>query len=257
MPNDGVIQGLWIGEALSTMERLSIASFLAHGHEYHLYTYEDVKNVPAGTHIRDANEILPASAIFQYREQKSFSGFANYFRYKLLLERGGWWCDLDVVALRPFDFSAEYVFGEETTGSLQPAVNSGVIRAPQGASLLRFAWERCLGRDPRTLQWGFEQHAPPKSGLHRPKPRYAHQGGKNPPVIILHGNALEGLQADYKRYLENTFRKAFDLHGTPLRIQIKGGSNPYEGKTKAPLSASDATRLRREKRIRRVKWGAK
>ena len=154
MPNDGVIQGLWIGEALSTMERLSIASFLAHGHEYHLYTYEDVKNVPAGTRIRDAKEILPASAIFQYRERKSFSGFANYFRYKLLLERGGWWCDLDVVALRPFDFSAEYVFGEETTGNLQPAVNSGVIRAPQGASLLRFAWERCLGRDPRTLQWG-------------------------------------------------------------------------------------------------------
>ena len=109
----------------------------------------------------------------------------------------------------------------------------------------------------RVLIAAVEQHAPPKSGLHRPKPRYAHQGGKNPPVIILHGNALEGLQADYKRYLENTFRKAFDLHGTPLRIQIKGGSNPYEGKTKGPLSASDATRVRREKRIRRVKWGAK
>jgi len=154
MPDDDVIQGLWIGEALSTMERLSVASFLAHGHGYHLYTYENVKNVPPGTRIRDANEILPACAIFQYREQKSFSGFANYFRYKLLLERGGWWCDLDVVALRPFDFSAEYVFGEEATRNLQPVVSSGVIKAPKGACLLRFAWERCLGRDPRTLQWG-------------------------------------------------------------------------------------------------------
>ena len=108
----------------------------------------------------------------------------------------------------------------------------------------------------RVLIAAVEQHAPPKSGLHRPKPRYAHQGGKNPPVIILHGNALEGLHADYKRYLENTFRKAFDLHGTPLRIQIKGSSNPYEGKVRAPLTDSEATRMRRKKRVRRKVYGA-
>ena len=71
------------------------------------------------------------------------------------------------------------------------------------------------------LEMAVEQHAPPKSGLFRPKPRYAHQGGKNPPVIILHGNALEGLRDDYKRYLESSFRKAFKLQGTPLRIQVK------------------------------------
>ena len=108
----------------------------------------------------------------------------------------------------------------------------------------------------RVLIAAVEQHAPPKSGLHRPKPRYAHQGGKNPPVIILHGNALDGLQADYKRYLENTFRKAFDLHGTPLRIQVKSGSNPFEGKVRAPLSDSEATRMRRKKRVRRKVYGA-
>ncbi len=111
----------------------------------------------------------------------------------------------------------------------------------------------------RVLEMAVEQHAPPKSGLFRPKPRYAHQGGKNPPVIVLHGNALEGLRDDYKRYLESSFRKAFKLQGTPLRIQIKedGSKNPFEGKTRGPLSESEATRMRRQKRIRRKVHGSK
>ncbi|MDZ7583428.1 MAG: ribosome biogenesis GTPase Der [Thiobacillus sp.] len=109
----------------------------------------------------------------------------------------------------------------------------------------------------RVLEMAVEQHTPPKNGLFRPKPRYAHQGGKNPPVIILHGNALEGLRDDYKRYLESSFRKAFNLQGTPLRIQIKegGASNPYEGKTRGPMTESEATRMRRKKRVRRKVYG--
>ncbi len=110
----------------------------------------------------------------------------------------------------------------------------------------------------RVLEMAVEQHAPPKNGLFRPKPRYAHQGGKNPPVIILHGNALEGLRDDYKRYLESSFRKAFKLQGTPLRIQVKedSGKNPFEGKKRAPLTESEATRMRRKKRVRRKVYGA-
>jgi len=110
----------------------------------------------------------------------------------------------------------------------------------------------------RVLEMAVEQHAPPKNGLFRPKPRYAHQGGKNPPVIILHGNALEGLRDDYKRYLESSFRKAFKLQGTPLRIQVKedSGKNPFEGKARAPLTESEATRMRRKKRVRRKVYGA-
>jgi GTP-binding protein len=110
----------------------------------------------------------------------------------------------------------------------------------------------------RVLEMAVEQHAPPKNGLFRPKPRYAHQGGKNPPVIVLHGNALEGLRDDYKRYLESSFRKAFKLQGTPLRIQIKEGEskNPFEGKARAPLTESEATRMRRKKRVRRKVYGA-
>jgi GTP-binding protein len=111
----------------------------------------------------------------------------------------------------------------------------------------------------RVLEAAVEQHAPPKRGLFRPKPRYAHQGGKNPPVIVLHGNALEGLQDDYKRYLEKSFRTAFKLQGTPLRIQIKEdeGRNPFEGKRRAPLSENEANRRRREKRVRRKVYGDK
>jgi GTP-binding protein len=110
----------------------------------------------------------------------------------------------------------------------------------------------------RVLEMAVEQHAPPKNGLFRPKPRYAHQGGKNPPVIVLHGNALEGLRDDYKRYLESSFRKAFKLQGTPLRIQVKEdeGKNPFEGKKRAPLTESEATRMRRKKRVRRKVYGA-
>src|SRR5438105_1989553 len=88
-----VIQGLWVGERLSVMERLSIASFLHHGHAYHLYTYGPVAGLPAGAVRQDARAILPESMIFQYRDHASYAGFSNYFRYKLLLERGGWWVD--------------------------------------------------------------------------------------------------------------------------------------------------------------------
>src|SRR4051794_25599030 len=108
-----VIQGLWIGPALSVMEQMSISSFLANGHEYHLYVYDAVANVPLGTTIKDANELLPASSIFQYKQTPSYAGFANVFRYKLLFERGGWWADVDTISLRPFDFPQPHVFPSE------------------------------------------------------------------------------------------------------------------------------------------------
>ena len=66
--------------------------------------------------------------------------------------------------------------------------------------------------------------------MYRPKLRYAHQGGMNPPVIVVHGNSLEGVTDTYKRYLEGRFRKAFDLVGTPLRVEMKSARNPYADK---------------------------
>lgn len=135
------------------MERLSIASFLANGHPFHLYTYDEVRGVPPGVELRDAREILPESMIFQYAEQKSYAGFANFFRYKMLLDRGGWWSDVDSVCLRPFEFDAPYVFSSELHEGVR-YVNNGTIRAPEGSPLFAEAWEICRGKDPAALGWG-------------------------------------------------------------------------------------------------------
>lgn len=80
----------------------------------------------------------------------------------------------------------------------------------------------------RLLQESVAFQAPPKSGMFRPKMRYAHQGGMNPPVIVIHGNSLEHVPEVYRRFLEGRFRKAFDLIGTPLRIEFKTSHNPYD-----------------------------
>ena len=79
----------------------------------------------------------------------------------------------------------------------------------------------------RAMIAAVERQAPPKTGLIRPKLRYAHQGGVNPPRIIIHGNALDRVPESYKRYLENHFRNAFRLAGTPMRIEFRTGRNPY------------------------------
>ncbi len=75
-----------------------------------------------------------------------------------------------------------------------------------------------------------QYQTPKKSGMFRPKLRYAHQGGMNPPVIVVHGNSLEHVTDAYKRYLEGRFRKEFNLVGTPLRIEMKTSHNPYADK---------------------------
>jgi GTP-binding protein len=79
----------------------------------------------------------------------------------------------------------------------------------------------------RLLLEAVQFQTPKKTGVHRPKLRYAHQGGMNPPIIVVHGNALEHVTETYKRFLEARFRKAFKLTGTPLRIQMKSSANPF------------------------------
>lgn len=82
----------------------------------------------------------------------------------------------------------------------------------------------------RLLLEAVQFQTPKKTGMYRPKLRYAHQGGMNPPIIVVHGNSLEHVTDAYKRFLEGRFRKEFDLVGTPLRIQMKSAENPYAGK---------------------------
>jgi GTP-binding protein len=84
----------------------------------------------------------------------------------------------------------------------------------------------------RAMIAAVEKQAPPRAGLIRPKLRYAHQGGMNPPRIVIHGNALDQVPESYKRYLEAYFREKFKLVGTPLRIEWRTSKNPYANKRK-------------------------
>jgi GTP-binding protein len=83
----------------------------------------------------------------------------------------------------------------------------------------------------RVLQEAVQKQAPPRHGNVRPKLRYAHQGGSNPPIVVIHGTALEHVPPSYVRYLEHAFIEAFGLQGTPLRIQFKSAKNPYVDKS--------------------------
>ncbi len=100
----------------------------------------------------------------------------------------------------------------------------------------------------RVLEEAVQRQQPPRSGAFRPKMRYAHQGGSNPPLIVIHGNALEKVSGTYQRYLEKVFREAFRLQGTPLRIEFKSGGNPYAEKkrvlTESEQRAAHRARIR-------------
>ncbi len=107
----------------------------------------------------------------------------------------------------------------------------------------------------RILAAAVAAQAPPKGTMFRPKLRYAHQGGSNPPLIVIHGNALDQISDSYRRYLERTFRDAFKLRGTPLKVQFKGGHNPFATKKAPPLTPRQERKARRERRYGRKTFG--
>ena len=102
----------------------------------------------------------------------------------------------------------------------------------------------------RILQDAVTAHQPPLVRSRRIKLRYAHQGGRNPPVIVVHGSQAELLPDTYRRYLANVFRKAVRLHGTPVRIELRSGDNPYAGR-RNPLTPRQ--QKKRERLMRHVK----
>ena len=79
----------------------------------------------------------------------------------------------------------------------------------------------------RALVEAVDKQTPPRRGISRPKLRYAHQGGQNPPVIVIHGNGLDNVPETYRRYLEASFRETFSLQGTPLRVEFRSTRNPF------------------------------
>lgn len=152
-----IIQSLWIGDRLSTLEVLCIRSFLANGHEFHLYSYsKEVKEMPPGTVLKDANEIVPAEKV--YKDVAGvYTSFANWFRYKLLYAKGGWWVDMDVVCLKHFDFPEEYCFTTEIINDSygrKIIANNAVMKSPPQAEYLHEMLERMENEDLVNAPWG-------------------------------------------------------------------------------------------------------
>lgn len=101
-----------------------------------------------------------------------------------------------------------------------------------------------------------QEHQPPIVRGRRIKLRYAHQGGKNPPIIVVHGNQTDSLPESYKRYLTNTFRKVLKVKGTPIRFEFKSGTNPFDqtdkdDREKAKKRQLDMTKEARTERKKR------
>jgi GTP-binding protein len=108
----------------------------------------------------------------------------------------------------------------------------------------------------RVLSDAIAQHQPPITRGIRPKLRYAHQGGMNPPIVVIHGSHVDGIKDSYKRFLEGVFRKTFQLTGTPLRVQFNQGENPFAEPEKRK-SGEGIVSMRRRKTAQRAELKAK
>jgi mannosyltransferase OCH1-like enzyme len=148
------IQSFWYGNTISTMERLCISSFLQNGHTVDIYTYEEIRDLPLGTNQLDANLILPKTNIF-YDNSGGIAAFSDWFRYKMLYEKGGWWIDLDVICLKPFSIIDDYCFATENFSSnYETGITCCVIKSQAYAEFLKLILERIETVSHNNIEWG-------------------------------------------------------------------------------------------------------
>ena len=144
-----IIQSLWIGDDLTQIEKLCIRSFLDHGHEFYFYTYTEIGGIPEGTTIRDGNEILDSSNIFQSKSG-SYAHFADWFRYAMLVKNGGFWVDMDVICIKPFDFDSDIIL---VGGS--DAYTNAIIGMPAGHPMMVALEKTCRNyQNKARASWG-------------------------------------------------------------------------------------------------------
>lgn len=141
------VQMLWVEGPLSTVERLAMVSFLKNGHPVHLYTYGEIPNIPEGVERRDARDVVTQQEMDKLAHAPGV--FSDVFRYKLLLDRGGIYCDTDVVCVRPLDFAPkkQQFFATERIhpqpGQKQTfGVTPCMMKAPAGSKLMEEALAR-------------------------------------------------------------------------------------------------------------------
>jgi GTP-binding protein len=165
-----------------------------------------------------------------------------------------------VLAINKWDGMSDYDRGQvkkdiERRFDFVPWVKVHLISALHGTGVgelypsIHRAYESAMLKVPthrltQILEDAVAQHQPPMVGGRRIKMRYAHMGGQNPPLIVIHGNQMDHVPADYRRYLENVFRKVFRLQGTPVQIEFKSGENPFAGRRNV-VSERDVERKRR------------
>jgi len=119
------------------------------------------------------------------------------------------------------DFAEVHMISAQRGRGLEALMRS--VDAAYAAAMAKLSTPKLT----RALMAAVERQAPPRRGPIRPKLRYAHQGGMNPPRVIIHGSALDRVPDTYRRYLEGWFREAFALVGTPMRVELRSGRNPY------------------------------
>lgn len=148
-----IINMMWFGTKLSNNELLSLNSFLKNGHTVHLYIYDNIINLPKHNNLKIFNGIDIYPTPFTYQTGKgigSYSAFSNIFRYKLLYEQGGYWCDFDMICIKPFNFKTEYVFALEKKNMIA----SCVIKCPPKSDIMKFCYEYSTSINPQLLNWG-------------------------------------------------------------------------------------------------------
>ncbi len=145
MTENNIINSLWIGNHLSNLEILTLHSFTSKGHEFHLWTYEKIDNLPAGIVIMDASTIISRDKIFNYKENSiqgigkgSYAGFSDIFRFRLLFLEGGWWVDMDLTCLRYFEIECDYFF----PAGLELKLTTNILKCPKNSPLMQACYER-------------------------------------------------------------------------------------------------------------------
>ena len=158
LQNDNlIVHGLWIGQTLNPTELLCIQSYLSAGHQFYLWAYQEIENIPEQAKKMDANLVIPYKNVFSYTNPNkfghgkgSYAGFSDIFRYKLLYEYGGWWTDMDVTCIKQLNFTEPYIF--RINGN--KGIVGNLLKCPAKSALMKYCYERAINEmHPDNTEW--------------------------------------------------------------------------------------------------------